>query len=167
MREIGYEIGSGVMVGIPGQTVASLADDLGRFAELDLDMIGVGPYLPHPRTPLGGGEPAAADQAPATEEMTYKMVALARLVCPRANIPSTTALATINLASGRELGLRRGANVVMPNLTPLEHRVHYEIYPAKACLKEDAEVCAACLSRRIAGLGRSIGVGPGAAQRRG
>ncbi len=98
---------------------------------------------------------------PATEDMTYKVVALARLVCPQANIPSTTALATLNRASGRELGLARGANVVMPNLTPPEYRVLYEIYPDKACIYETAVECAGCLRARIESLGRSIAGGPG------
>ncbi len=144
LRRLGYEVGSGVMIGIPGQTYDDLARDIELFRKLDLDMIGVGPYLLHPDTPLArSGRPAVrrptAEQVPATELMTYKVIALARLVCPRANIPSTTALATLNLRSGRELGLVRGANVIMPNLTPPQYRVHYEIYPNKACIRETAD----------------------------
>ena len=168
LTELGYEAGSGVMIGIPGQTYSSLADDLETFAEMDLDMIGVGPYLPHPETPLGRGElPEAApgEQVPATEMMTYKVIALARLVDPDANIPSTTALATLNIASGRELGLARGANVVMPNLTPTKYRALYEIYPAKACIRETAVQCGACLRGRIEGMGRTVGEGPGGRRR--
>jgi biotin synthase len=108
---------------------------------------------------------AAGEQVPNTELMTYKVVALARLACPRANIPSTTALATLNRAEGRELGLARGANVVMPNLTPMEYRAKYEIYPAKACIYETAEACHACMQRRIEGLGRKVGAGRGDARR--
>ena len=85
--------------------------------------------------------------------MTYKVIALARLVCPRANIPATTALATLNRREGRELGLVRGANVVMPNLTPPEYRALYEIYPDKACIAETGEACHHCLTRRIERLG--------------
>lgn len=166
LEELGYQPGSGVMIGIPGQTYASLANDIAMFAELDLDMIGAGPYIAHPRSPLGIAETARADQVPNTEEMTYKVVALARLVCPDANIPSTTALATINKASGRELGLMRGANVVMPNLTPIRYRALYEIYPAKACIDETSEQCHHCLEARIRGIGRSIGTGPGARRTR-
>ncbi len=163
LRDMGYEIGSGVMIGIPGQSHESLARDIALFADLDLDMIGVGPYIPHPKTPLclETSSLPAEDQVPATEDMTYKVVALARLVCPQANIPSTTALATLNRASGRELGLARGANVVMPNLTPPEYRVLYEIYPDKACIYETAVECAGCLRTRIESLGRSIALGPG------
>lgn len=165
LRRIGYEVGSGVMVGIPGQTFEDLANDLELFRELDLDMIGVGPFLPHPETPLAGGSEEKAvdgpEQAPNSELMTYKMVALARLMCPRANIPSTTALATLNRENGRELGLARGANVIMPNLTPPAYRALYEVYPAKACIFETAEQCHGCLKKRIEALGRTVGIGRG------
>lgn len=163
LRKLGYEPGSGVMIGIPGQTYDSLARDIELFAALDLDMIGVGPFIPHPATPLGHRACAAppGEQVPATELMTYKVVALARIACPNANIPSTTALATLNRASGRELGLMRGANVVMPNLTPPQYRALYEIYPDKACIYETAVECGACLTGRITALGRTIGTGPG------
>ncbi|MFA6030432.1 MAG: [FeFe] hydrogenase H-cluster radical SAM maturase HydE [Elusimicrobiota bacterium] len=165
LKGLGYETGSGVMLGLPGQTFASVADDLLLFRELDLDMIGVGPYLAHPGTPLGRGvlprDISAREQVPATELMTYKVVALARLLRPDANIPSTTALATLNRAGGREHGLRRGANVVMPNLTPVRCRPLYEIYPAKACVYETADSCHACLLQRIRSLGRVPGTGPG------
>ena len=202
LREIGYEVGSGVMVGIPGQSWDDLANDIEMFRHLDLDMIGVGPYIPHPATPLGrimaGAEPPAGpakhrgpagsppgdeaepeevrregvareapallppdEQVPNDEVTTLKAVALTRLVCPRSNIPSTTALATIDRDHGRELGLMRGANIVMPNLTPPEYRIGYEIYPGKACITETAEICHGCLARRIHSIGRSIGAGRG------
>jgi len=92
---------------------------------------------------------------------TYKAVALTRLVCPEANIPSTTALATLNQVDGRELGLMRGANIVMPNLTPPKYRIMYEIYPNKACVGETSEACASCLSQRIVRIGRTTGSGQG------
>jgi len=166
LKELGYEAGSGVMVGIPGQTYESLTTDIETFRSLDLDMIGVGPYISHPATPLGTGEwirpIPKEDQVPNSELMTYKTVALTRLVCPQANIPSTTALATINKAMGREYGLMRGANVVMPNLTPTKYRRLYEIYPAKACIDETSDECRACLHDRIKRIGRTIGKGQGA-----
>ena len=166
LKELGYEAGSGVMVGIPGQTYESLTTDIETFRSLDLDMIGVGPYISHPATPLGTGEwirpIPKEDQVPNSELMTYKTVALTRLVCPQANIPSTTALATINKAMGREYGLMRGANVVMPNLTPTKYRRLYEIYPAKACIDETSDECRACLHERIKRIGRTIGKGQGA-----
>lgn len=183
LRDLDYEVGSGVMVGIPGQTYDDLANDIELFRDLDLDMIGVGPWLPHPDTPLGAATDAAGieglSEGPSathlnpsippslnpsplnTELMTYKVVALARLVCPRANIPSTTALATLNRDSGREQGLQRGANVVMPNLTPPAYRRLYEIYPAKACLYEEPGRFHADLVRRIHAVGRTVGAGTG------
>jgi biotin synthase len=169
LRDLGYETGSGVMVGIPGQSYDSLAGDIGLFGTLDLDMIGVGPYIPHPDTPLAQGtwrsELPRDEQVPNDELMTCKVIALSRLVCPESNIPSTTALATINRASGRELGLMRGANVVMPNLTPAQYRAMYEIYPNKACIAESAEDCSSCLRLRIESLGRHVGAGPGGRRR--
>ena len=164
LKQLGYEAGSGVMVGIPGQDYSILARDILLFQDLDLDMIGVGPFIAHPETPLGRGELESApdgEQVPNTEGMTYKTVALTRLICPEANIPSTTALATINTALGRELGLSRGANIVMPNLTPPQYRALYEIYPAKACIDEAAEDCHACMKGRIRRIGRIPGTGPG------
>jgi biotin synthase len=162
---LGYEAGSGVMAGIPGQSYASLARDIELFGQLDLDMIGIGPFIANPDTPLGQGEIAfdinPNEQVPNTELTTYKAVALTRLVCPQANIPSTTALATINKDMGRELGLMRGANIVMPNLTPLEYRMKYEIYPGKACINETAQQCNGCLRGRIASIGRHVGTGQG------
>jgi biotin synthase len=170
MRAMGYEIGSGVMVGIPGQTRDILARDIELFRDLDIDMIGIGPFLPSPRTPLGG---EGADRLRAGDEeqvsndelTTLKAVALTRLVCPEANLPSTTALATLDPATGRELGLVRGANIVMPNVTPPAYRVLYEIYPGKACIHETAQACQGCLERRILSIGRHVGTGPGGRRR--
>lgn len=165
LRRLGFEVGSGVMIGIPGQTWSDLADDLLAFAALDLDMIGVGPYISHPNTPLGKYLERylapQAEQVPATELMTYKVLALTRLICPRTNIPATTALATLNTESGRELGLQRGANIIMPNLSPTEHRQEYEIYPDKACVKDSAGQCLLCITGRVAMIGRTVGKGRG------
>jgi biotin synthase len=169
LQRLGYEAGSGIMVGVPGQTYDSVADDIDLFSGLDLDMIGIGPYIAHPQTPLGDQswmrEIAPEEQVPGDELTVYKVVALTRLVCPDANIPSTTALATINKVDGREQGLQRGANVVMPNLTPPEYRVRYEIYPDKACVNETAEMCRGCLSGRVESIGRVVGSGPGGRRR--
>ncbi len=167
MREIGYEIGTGVMVGIPGQTWDILARDIELFRDLDIDMIGIGPFLPSPRTPLGGeaaGRFRASDdeQVPNDELTTLKVVALTRLVCPDANLPSTTALSTLDPATGRELGLLRGANIVMPNVTPAAYRVLYEIYPGKASFHETAQVS---IEHRVRAIGRQVGTGPGGRQR--
>ncbi len=167
MREMGYEIGSGVMVGIPGQTWEILARDLEAFRALDLDMIGVGPFILSPGTPLDGPlgadlrAKAGSEQVPADELTTLKLIALTRILCPEANIPSTTALATLDKDQGRELGLMRGANVVMPNVTPTKYRTLYAIYPGKACIHETALMCRGCMEGRIHSLGRSLGSGAG------
>ena len=163
LREMGYEIGSGVMVGIPGQTCEMLARDIELFEQLDLDMVGIGPFLAHPDTPLGAPnvKTAGPNQVPSNELMVLKAVALTRLVCPEANLPSTTALATINTLDGREHGLQSGANVFMPVLTPAPYRQMYQIYPGKACIDEDATQCNHCLRDRIENLGRTVGTGPG------
>jgi len=165
IKQLGYEAGGGVMVGVPGQSYESLAHDVLTFRTLDLDMIGIGPYIAHPATPLGSGQlcppvdPAA--QAPSSEQMVYKVIALTRILCPSANIPSTTALATINKKHGRVQGLKAGANVVMPNLTPLQYRALYLIYPAKACIEESAVDCNQCLRGQIRSLNRFPGRGTG------
>ena len=171
LREIGFEIGSGVMVGIPGQTWSDLARDIETFREWNLDMIGVGPFLPHPETPLGKSFFAENDpnsdsnsdpnQVPNDELTTLKTLALTRLACPRANIPSTTALAVVDRNAGHELGLSRGANVIMPNVTPAKYRTFYEIYPSKASTCEAAEEFDRKLKERILACGREIGSGPG------
>lgn len=132
LRELGYEIGSGVMIGLPGQSYISLARDIEIFRELDLDMIAVGPYISHPETPLGiefsKSVDPSPDQVPNTALMTRKVIALARLVCPTANIPATTALASTE-PEGYLRGLESGANVIMANVTPVIFRTLYDIYP--------------------------------------
>ena len=157
LRKIGYEVGSGVMVGIPGQTYYDLVNDIMMFRELDLDMIGIGPYIPSPGTPL------AADNSrrivPASVEMACRVVALARIVCPRTNIPSTTALATLNGEDGRLQGLNCGANVLMPNVTPEKYRKMYTIYPNKSALNEEEGEF--LLAEWLKSIGREQGAGRG------
>ena len=171
MRAMGYEIGTGVMVGIPGQTWATLAQDIWTFRDYDMDMIGIGPYLPSPGTPLDGElgrrltEAAGAEQVPNDPVTTLKALALTRLVCPGTNIPSTTALATLDPASGRAHGLLRGANVIMPNLTQPRYRVLYQIYPGKAGLQETADITVTRIRDQIEALGRILGKGPGTSSR--
>ncbi len=165
LRELGYETGSGVMVGIPGQTIADVADDLEAFRRLDLDMIGVGPFVPHPATPLGAapaaGRAPAGEQVPNTASMACTVVALARLLCPLTNIPSTTALATLTGADGRGAGLRVGANVLMPNITPEPYRGWYEIYPAKSGAARSAEREIAVMRETVLACSRVPGMGRG------
>jgi biotin synthase len=170
LRELGYEVGSGVMIGIPGQSYEDLAEDIALLAELDVDMVGVGPYIPDPATPLGrGAGPAllAPDaQVPNDAAMTHKVMALTRLVCPQANIPATTALATTGGLEAQLAALQRGANVIMPNLTPAEYRLSYRIYPDKACFYDRTEASVATLRARLAAIGRGIGVGRGDSPKR-
>ena len=160
LHDLGYEVGSGVMVGIPGQTYQTLANDIDYFRKFKLNMIGIGPYIVAPETTLGRDAAKVyavdIDQVPATELMTLKVVALARLICPTANIPSTTALATIGGLKGYEFALQRGANVVMPNLTPKEYRQHYTIYPNKFGVDATVDNSIINLQERIELLGREI-----------
>ena len=165
LREVGYEVGSGMLIGFPGQTWADLAQDIWTLREQDFDMIGAGPYVPHPETPMGRDEARLrapeGEQVPASDVSAYKVIALARILCPTANIPSTTAIATLNRASGRVSALQRGANIVMPNLTPAKYRRLYEIYPAKAGSTETPEESDRRAREQIASIGRAIGKGHG------
>jgi len=166
LRAMGYEIGSGIMVGLPGQALASLTDDLLMFQEFDLDMIAVGPYIPHPHTPLARkfspGKSKAPDQVANSDTMAHKVVSLVRLLCPEANIPATSALSCIS-KQGLRFGLHAGANVIMPDMTPPEYEALYDIYPKSRILppinmyKNIMEI--------VASAGLVPGFGPGARQR--
>ncbi len=159
---LGYEVGSGIMIGIPGQSLASLADDILTFSQMQLDMIGVGPYIPHPHTPLAAQAAGATpDQAPRTVQMALKVIALTRLLCPDVNIPATTALAVLDPLTGYETALQCGANVIMPNLTPAVYRSEYDIYPGKTSSFDMADSFDTCLKERIKAIGRTPGAGRG------
>lgn len=149
LKEIGYQVGSGIMVGIPGQTKEDLAADILKFKELELDMVGIGPYICHQNTPLVGSPNG-------TVEMTFKTIALTRIVTRTAYIPATTALATLSPKDGRKKALQLGANVVMPNVTPLKYQAFYDIYPAKEYSGEDAEQNYHKISKEILAMGRLI-----------
>ncbi|MEN6616150.1 MAG: [FeFe] hydrogenase H-cluster radical SAM maturase HydE [Syntrophorhabdus sp.] len=157
LKEMDVQTGSGFMIGLPGETVETLADNILLCRELDLDMIGIGPYIPHPDTPLGN-EPNAYT---GNEEMFFKALAVLRLANPDSHIPATTAFDAVFPGTGRDLALQRGANVFMPNNTPLAHRKDYLLYPGKPCVDEAADHCTACVMMRIETLGRRIGKGPG------
>ncbi len=163
LKKLDYEVGSGVMVGIPGQSYESLADDIELFRTLDLHMIGLGPYVPDENTILGknAAELMLSDQqVPADEITTYKAYALARIICPETNIPATTALATLNPVDGYEKALSRGANVVMPNVSPKKFRKLYSIYPKKVCVNE-CDSFHEEIHNRIKAIGRTVGQGRG------
>jgi len=154
LRSLGYEVGAGFMVGLPGQTPETLARDLLLLVELDVDMIGIGPFVPNPHTPLAREEGGSFEQ-------TVNMVALTRLLMPTANIPATTAMGSLR-PDGREITLKAGANVLMPNVTPKRFRPLYEIYPGKICTDEEAGQCRLCIEGRIKSCGRTVGTGQGA-----
>jgi biotin synthase len=124
-------------------------------------MVGIGPFIPHPDTPLGTARNAYADDP----GMFFVALAALRLVHPRAHIPATTAFDAVFPGEGRNLALQRGANVFMPNNTPGAHRGDYLLYPDKPCVDEDAGQCAQCVLLRLHAIGRSIGAGPGHAER--
>lgn len=132
MKAQGYEIGAGMMLGLPGQTLESVVEDLLTLRDLAVDMVGLGPYLSHPQTPLG--QESTPSEVPVSADFTCRCYALARLLLPAANIPSTTALSTLDPAHGRHMGFEAGANVFMPNLTPAAYRDGYQIYPDKICV---------------------------------
>ncbi|MBE7059329.1 MAG: [FeFe] hydrogenase H-cluster radical SAM maturase HydE [Ruminococcaceae bacterium] len=148
LKEIGFQVGSGFMVGSPYQTAENLLADLRFLQELMPDMIGIGPYLTHEQTPF-------ADKENGSMELTLRLIAVLRLMFPYALLPSTTALGTIH-PKGRELGLKAGANVVMPNLSPVNVRKLYELYENKICTGEEAAQCRGCLEQRVKNAGYKI-----------
>lgn len=148
LKEIGYQVGSGFMVGSPYQTPANLLADLRFLQELEPDMIGIGPYITHEQTPF-------ADKKSGTAEQTLRLLSVLRLMFPYALLPSTTALGTIH-PNGRELGLKAGGNVVMPNLSPVNVRKLYELYENKICTGEEAAQCRGCLEARVRMAGYEI-----------
>lgn len=148
LKELGYQVGSGFMVGSPFQTNENIIADLRFLKDLEPDMIGIGPFIVHHDTPF-------KDFESGTCEMTLKLISILRLMFPHALIPSTTALGTIN-PKGRELGLKAGANVVMPNLSPVGVRKKYELYENKICTGEEAAQCRSCLERRVESAGYRI-----------
>jgi len=157
LREIGFNVGSGVMIGLPFQTLAHLAGDLLFFKQLDVDMVGMGPYIEHEDTPLY----AFRDQLWSRKErfdVSLKMVALLRIMMKDINIAATTAMQAID-NQGREKALKVGANIIMPNLTPVKYREDYLLYEDKPCLDEDAAECRNCLEARIHIAGDQIGYG--------
>lgn len=158
LRALGYEVGTGSLIGLPGQTAESLARDILFFRELDADMLGLGPLIPNPATPLG-------QAAPGDLHLTRRMVSLCRLLLPEANIPATTAVETMQ-PGARELFLRSGANVVMPSVTEGRARRDYALYPGKACADDAPGHCRTCMSARIRRLGRTVGEGYGGRERR-
>ncbi len=156
LKELGYEVGSGCLVGLPGQSLESLAGDILFFQALDADMIGVGPFIANADTPLAGAPNGPFDLA-------CKVMAITRLLMPDINIPATTAMETLH-PDGRVFALRRGANVVMPNVTEGDYRRMYALYPGKICVDDTPERCRGCITARILAIGRRVGEGYGSRQ---
>ena len=149
IRELGYETGTGCLVGLPEQTIASLADDILFFKSINADMVGIGPFIPHPDTPL------KSELNPCNFELSLKVMAITRLLLPDINIPATTAMETAN-PQGRIIALKSGANVVMPNILTSEYKKRYEIYPNKICINEHSEKCRRCIETKINSIGRKV-----------
>lgn len=148
LKSLGYEVGTGSLIGLPGQTITSLADDILFFQDIDADMVGIGPFIPNAATPLGS--------APAGDiNLVLRMVSLIRLLLPQANIPATTAMETL-LPTARLLALQCGANVIMPNVTEGEAREKYALYPGKAGVLDKPEDCAEKLATDLQSIGRFI-----------
>ncbi|MBR0247683.1 MAG: [Synergistaceae bacterium] len=153
LRELGYQVGCGFMVGSPYQTARNLAEDLKFIEDFKPEMCGIGPFIPHKDTPF-------RDFPAGTAEMTCYLLSVIRLIHPPVLLPATTALGTIN-PIGREMGIMAGANVVMPNLSPVKVRKKYELYDNKICTGEESAQCRECLSNRMRKIGYEIVVDRG------
>lgn len=157
LKQIGYQTGTGVMIGLPFQTFGHLADDLLFFKQLDIDMVGMGPYIEHSHTPLFDYR----DQLWPIErrlEVAMNMIATLRILMPDINIAAATALQAID-PMGREKALKIGANIIMPNITPSLHRKDYLLYENKPCTDEGADDCANCITIRIEMAGKEVAFG--------
>jgi len=155
LREIGYQVGTGVMIGFPMQTIENLAEDLLFFKEYDIDMVGMGPYLVHNETPFA----QQSDQIPNLEErfrLSINMIACLRILMKDINIAASTAMQTLH-PQGREIAIEVGANIVMPNLTPVKYRENYKLYENKPSVNEDAEETKTQLEKRIKAINHRIG----------
>lgn len=153
LKKIGYQVGCGFMVGSPEQTPQQLAKDLLFIRQLEPEMVGIGPFIPQKDTPFG-------DKEAGTLELTLYLLSIIRIMLPEVLLPATTALGTIH-PQGRELGILAGANVCMPNLSPVEVRGQYALYDNKICTGEEAAECVQCLKRRIASVGGQVSTNRG------
>ncbi|MBU0936349.1 MAG: [FeFe] hydrogenase H-cluster radical SAM maturase HydE [Spirochaetes bacterium] len=148
LRSLDFEVGSGFMTGLPGSTLADELDNIELCRQLDLDMVGIGPFIPHPDTPL------AADTCRGVQ-LAIDACAAVRLVLPAANLPATTAAGSL-AADGRERMLAAGANVLMPNIGSIGYKKDYELYPGKICLDEDGLKCLGCLGLRVTSINKQL-----------
>ncbi|HPU62654.1 MAG TPA: [FeFe] hydrogenase H-cluster radical SAM maturase HydE, partial [Mobilitalea sp.] len=153
LKNIGYQVGAGFMVGSPYQTVDNIIEDLLFIKELNPHMVGIGPFIPHHQTPF-------SNEAAGSLRLTLMLLSIIRLMLPNVLLPATTALGTLH-PEGREIGILSGANVVMPNLSPTYVRKNYELYDNKICTGDEAAECRFCLERRINRIGYRIVVDRG------
>lgn len=162
LRKLGYQVGTGVMIGLPGQTLEDLADDILFYRDMDIDMIGMGPYVVHHNTPLGKQVVAEGGNTPEAQQHRFilglNMIAVTRLFLKDVNIAATTALQALN-PLGRELGLKAGANILMPIVTLPKFRPDYLLYDNKPCVEDSPDQCRNCLSARVASVGDMVGFG--------
>lgn len=156
LRKAGYQVGTGVMIGLPSQAEEDLADDILFFRDNDIDMIGMGPYIPHEDTPMCNSIPDYDKIKDRQFDLALRMIAVTRIMLRDVNIASTTALQALKW-NGRELGLQAGANIIMPNITDVKYRKAYKLYENKPCTDENAEDCVECLGARIKSIGEEIG----------
>lgn len=148
LKEIGYQTGCGFMVGSPYQTVDTIYEDLQFIRELQPEMVGIGPFIPQRDTPFG-------NETEGTMEMTLRLLSIIRLIHPHVLLPATTALGTIH-PKGREKGILSGANVVMPNLSPVDVRDKYKLYDNKICTGDEAAECRFCMQKRMESIGYEV-----------
>lgn len=148
LKKLGFEVGTGCLVGLPNQTLESLAEDILFFKKIDADMIGIGPFIPNQNTPLKDAEGGSF-------ELALKVMAITRLLLPDTNIPATTAMETLD-PQGRLIALQSGANVVMPNVTQGDYRKYYEIYPGKICVNDTPSKCRGCITKKINSINRTV-----------
>lgn len=157
LKELGFELGSGIMVGLPEQTIDSIAEDLLFLKNLEIDMAGIGPFIPHPQTPL-------KNAVGGTLDLSLRTMAVMRLLMPDINIPATTAMESLH-PNGRIKALQSGANVIMPNISEMDNRLFYELYPGKVGADGNISENKLSLTEKIKSIGRNIGTGFGNRQK--
>lgn len=156
LKEIGYQLGTGVMIGLPNQTIEDLANDIIFFRSIDADMIGMGPFIPHADTPLFEQKIKIVGNKNELYNLSLRMVAATRIMLPKINIAATTAFQAL-YPFGREKALLAGANVFMPNISEAKYRKDYRLYETKPCVDENSSECLKCVENRIKGIGETIG----------
>ncbi len=149
LKMLGYQNGSGNIIGLPGQSISDIAEDILFFAREGFDMLGIGPFIPHPQTEL-------AQNNTGDIKLTLKTIAATRIVTKNAHLPASTAVGSVNGQDNRIAALKAGANVLMPNFTPLPYRMYYEIYPNKRCSAEQPGTCGPCMGLIADSIGRTI-----------